>query len=69
MTKTTCDRCGKEIRIDPLVNVRFPQYAITVCPVIGYTKRVDLCSDCQDDLTVWLKGDDNVKAMDDRSGE
>lgn len=57
MTKTTCDKCGKEIVVNPFMNASVANPRITIMKTCGLTwdkKSIDLCSDCQRAFLEWL---------------
>lgn len=56
MIKTICDKCGKEIVINPFANAA-ANPNITITKTCGFTwdkKSIDLCSDCQRAFLKWL---------------
>ena len=60
MTKTICDKCGREFREFPWQQMTFPSYLITVIEdAASQARKVDLCSDCLQRFDDWLhnKGD------------
>lgn len=57
MIKTICDKCGKEIEINPFANASVANPNITIMQTCGFTwdkKSIDLCSDCQRAFLKWL---------------
>lgn len=56
MTKKICDKCGKEIVINPFMNVSVanPQIIIRKKGSIWDDGSIDLCSDCQKAFLKWL---------------
>jgi len=64
MTKTICDKCGREFREyewHPIKNpCQYPTYLITVVEDISSpARKVDLCPGCRQRFDNWLhnKGD------------
>ena len=48
MTKTICDRCGKEIHLFPIQ---------IQTGIFFKTHVADLCNECHKELLDWLEGD------------
>ena len=55
MKMIKCDKCGKEINMNPSQQTHFPR--ITIYVNDGFAIReIDLCNDCEKSLYAWLKG-------------
>ena len=50
-----CDKCGKEVHIDPMQQAILPVYSILACYGINDCREIDLCLKCRQDFTKWLK--------------
>ena len=59
MTVKKCDRCKKIINNDLLQQAVFPDYAIAVFNGVMDMRNIDLCPLCRDELTEWLKGEED----------
>lgn len=53
-----CDRCGKQFHPIPgFMQAKLPSYSITTVGE-GFPlnwRQVDLCNECQDDFSKWMK--------------
>ena len=56
MTKITCDKCGKEIVVNPFMNVSAmnPNIIIKKKGSIWDDESIDLCNDCKKAFLKWL---------------
>lgn len=55
MTKTICDKCGREFHEYGWQQLKFPSYMITVIEdVSSQARKVDLCYDCRQRFDDWL---------------
>ena len=58
-----CDRCGQQIIYRPETNTIFPIYEIEkICGPQFYSSKiyVDLCTECQKKLSLWLNNDETA---------
>jgi len=54
MNRKFCDRCGKEININPIVQVQNPLFEIRQIYPRGLMP-IDLCEDCSKKFVEWVK--------------
>ena len=56
MTKTCCDRCGKEIFFDARLQALLPMYKIKYIDSFTYynNNSFDLCTSCQIEFNNWM---------------
>lgn len=54
MIKRVCDRCGKEMNTDPMVQCQNPLYKIEYINPPGIAP-IDLCEKCSKAFGFWLK--------------
>lgn len=55
MIVKTCDKCGKEINTNPIINVEFPVFAISRIRSMQLgLESIDLCPECSKIFESWL---------------
>lgn len=55
MTKTICDKCGREFHEYGWQALTFPSYIITVIEdMSSQARKVDLCDGCRQKFDDWL---------------
>lgn len=66
----TCDRCGIEIKTDPMMGTRLPKFSINRTDGFPLEwKSVDLCPRCEKELAEWLNNDEKGSAPYSPEGE
>lgn len=67
MIKTICDKCGKEIVVNPFMNVSVanPRIIIKKKGSIWDDESIDLCTDCQKAFLKWLNEPSIVSVLED----
>jgi hypothetical protein len=55
MIKKICDKCGKTINTNPMINVKFPVFKISRIRSmqVGW-ESIDLCPECSKIFESWL---------------
>lgn len=54
MNRKFCDRCGKEMNINPIVQVQNPLFEIRQLYPQGIMP-IDLCEDCSKKFVEWIR--------------
>lgn len=60
MNKKFCDRCGKEININPIMQCQNPLFEIKQVYPRGMMP-IDLCESCSNKFIEWVKNGEEVK--------
>ena len=58
MNRKFCDRCGKEMNINPIVQVQNPLFEIKQIYPLG-NMPIDLCEHCSKKLVEWIRRNDD----------
>ena len=56
MNRKFCDRCGKEINTNPMMQCQNPLFEIRQLYPQGIMP-IDLCEDCSKKFVEWIKGE------------
>jgi hypothetical protein len=55
MIVKTCDKCGKTINTNPMINVKFPVFTISrIRSMQSGLEHIDLCPECSKIFESWL---------------
>ncbi len=61
MIKKMCDKCKKDISINPLNNTVFPKYIIYKYDRVIFSQEINLCDSCEKLFEKWLSEEEDEK--------